>query len=135
SDQQSEAFVFRRPIRSDTQRQGVICCAAILLASLAMAASEANADTLSADTLMGRWCGDTTAYTFTQDKLVVTFFSDGGQRTLRIKKINVGDDWIEVVWDPRDGGNTVFGEFTGDRMAQQPNTEGDMGPRREFHRC
>jgi len=109
---------------------------AMLLAfAVVVAASEGNAQNLSTQSLMGRWCGDTTAYTFTPDQLVVTFFDGHPQRILRIQTINIGDDWIEVIWDPRDGQNTVFNEFSGDRMAQQQQTAGDKGPRREFRRC
>ena len=122
-------------------RGRLVCVAAIFALVLVFAASDGRAqrgsssEALSADTLLGRWCGDITAYTFTRDKLVVTFFNGSPQRTLRIKEINVGDSWIEVVWDRRDGGNTVFQEFTDNSMVQAPNTSGDMGPRRFFRRC
>ena len=48
--------------------------AVFLAFALALAASEGKAQKLSVESLMGRWCGDTTAYTFTRSQLVVTFF-------------------------------------------------------------
>jgi hypothetical protein len=117
--------------------RGEIARVAVLLAFvLALALSDGKAqNALSADVLLGRWCGEITAYSFTRDRLTVTFFNGSPQRILRIKTVNVGDGWIEVVWDPRDGNNTVFEEFTSNSMVQAPNTTGDMGPRREFRRC
>jgi hypothetical protein len=57
------------------------------------------------------------------------------QRVLHIKQINVGKDTIEVIWEAADGGRTTYGEFAGRRMVMLPQTTGDKGPRREFHRC
>jgi hypothetical protein len=95
---------------------------------------------LTADTLMGRWCGDVSAYTFTRDKLTVTFFDGRAQSILRIKAIEIHNDVLTVVWDPRDGDKTDFAEFAGKSMVQPPTTGGDVknrapGPRRVFHRC
>jgi hypothetical protein len=82
-----------------------------------LSASQSNAQSnLSADTLMGRWCGDISAYTFTPDKLVVTFFDGRPQSILRIKTINVDNGTITVIWDPRDGDSTDFNEFSGGSM-------------------
>jgi len=108
--------------------------AAVLLAAVLVFASSGAKAWAPAD-IMGRWCGTITAYTFTPTELTVTFFDGHPQRVLRIKAIEIHGDTMNVVWDPRDGVNTVFQEFTGSTMVQAPNTAGDMGPRREFHRC
>jgi len=97
-------------------------------------------DAPTADTLMGRWCGDISAYTFTRDKLTVTFFDGRAQSILRIKAFEIHNDILTVVWDPRDGNATNFTEFTDTSMVQPPTTGGDIknrkpGPRRVFHRC
>ena len=107
---------------------------AVAIAILAPISGKAE-KALSVDSLMGRWCGDISAYTFTPQQLTVTFFNGNPQRILRIKTINVSTNWIEVIWDPRDGVNTVFEEFTGNGMVQKANTGGDKGPRRIFHHC
>jgi hypothetical protein len=116
-------------------RKSIARAAGVLLAfALVFAASGAKA--LTSSDIMGRWCGDTTAYNFTPAQLTVTFFDGHPQRVLRIKSIEIlQGNLMNVIWDPRDGGNTVFQEFTGRSMVQAPNTGGDMGPRREFHRC
>jgi hypothetical protein len=97
-------------------------------------------DAPTADTLMGRWCGDISAYTFTRDKLTVTFFNGRPQSILRIKAFEIHNDILTVVWDPRDGDKTDFTEFTKTSMVQPPTTGGDVknrapGPRRVFRRC
>ena len=109
---------------------------ALYVCAFAMAAAGATpAHALSADDLMGRWCSDNISSVFTTKALTVTFLNSNRQRVWRIKQIMVNDDMIEVIWDPRDGGSTTYGEFAGSRMAMQPQTTGDKGPRREFHRC
>lgn len=95
---------------------------------------------LTADVLLGTWCGDTTNYTFSSTELTVTFHT-GGTRVLRIDHIDLGDAWIDVHWVGKrpDGSsnNTVFAEFSADRseMYQSANVGGDKGPRRRFRRC
>ena len=107
-----------------------------MLAALALIATVtcAQAAKLNEDDILGKWCGETTNYVFTRGSLTVTWHNKN-RRVLRIRKIDFSEDEIDVQW--RDGGNTVFGEFSDDgrRMAQQPNTSGDMGPRRPFRRC
>jgi hypothetical protein len=119
----------------DVRRKRIARVAAVfVIFVLTFAASGAKA--LAPSDIMGHWCGDTTAYDFTPTQLTVTFFNGHPQRVLRIKSIEiVQGNLMNVIWDPRDGGNTVFQEFTGRSMVQAPNTGGDMGPRREFHRC
>lgn len=106
----------------------------ILVATLSGAAEGRTESALTAANLMGKWCTDVATYTFASDKLVVTF-PKGQPRVMRIEKIDVGGDWINVVWDKRDGGNTVFSKFSGDYMKQNANDKGDRGPERFFHRC
>ena len=110
-------------------------------ATALMVASEGKTkNALTADTLMGRWCGDISAYTFTRDKLTVTFFDGRPQSILRVKAFEIHKDILTVVWDPRDGDVTDFTEFTNKSMVQPPTIGGDVknrkpGPRRVFHRC
>ena len=105
------------------------------LAMVAATADVSAAHALSADDLMGRWCGDNINSVFTTDELTVTFLNTNKQRVLHIKQINVGKDAIEVIWEAADGGKTTYAEFTDRRMVMLPQTTGDKGPRREFHRC
>ena len=107
------------------------------LAALVATANVGSAHALSADDLMGRWCGDNIFSMFTREKLTVTFSSTGQQRVLRIKQIVLVDDGrIKVIWDERDGGgDTDYVEFTGTHMAMAPQTVGDKGPHRDFRRC
>jgi hypothetical protein len=111
------------------------CLHACALAMAAAAADPTAAHALSADDLMGRWCGDNIDSVFTTNELTVTFLNTKNRRVLHIKQINVAKDTIEVIWEAADGGKTTYGEFTGRRMVMLPQTAGDKGPRREFHRC
>ncbi len=108
-----------------------------MLVGLALVAmvTGAQAAKLNEDDIFGKWCGQTTNYVFTRNSLTVTWHNSSDRRVLRIRKYDFSDQWIDVVYD--DGGNTIFGEFSADgrRMAQQPNTHGDKGPRRSFRRC
>ena len=106
----------------------------VALALVAMAAS-AQAAKLNEDDILGKWCGETTNYVFTRDRLTVTWHDNNNRRVLRIRKMEFSEDWVDITWT--DGGNTVFGEFSADgrRMAQQANTHGDRGPHRAFRRC
>jgi hypothetical protein len=126
-------MAFRVDIGDARPRRIARIAAVLVLFVLTLAAGGAKA-LVPAD-IMGRWCGDSTAYDFTAKQLTVSFFNGHPQRVLRIKSIEIQDSLMNVIWDPRDGGNTVFQEFTGRTMVQAPNTGGDMGPRREFHRC
>src|SRR5258708_45932 len=96
-------------------------------ATALLASSEGRTkNALTADTLMGRWCGDISAYTFTRDKLTVTFFDGRPQSILRIKAFEIHNDILTVVWDPRDGDKTDFAEFTNKSMVQPPTIGGDV---------
>ena len=91
------------------------------------------------DSQIGRWCGESSDYTFHTDGLDVTGHN-GGIKTLPIAKIELRKESINIRWT--DGTNTVFRLDEDHRtLIQLPNVdnsgepEGDMGPRREFHRC
>lgn len=91
---------------------------------------------LTTESLMGRWCSDTLVYSFTPQKLTVTFLDGRPQRILRIKDIEIRDNRIEVSWDlDTRRHDTAFIDFAPNSMAQEPNIGGDKGPRRDFHRC
>ena len=107
----------------------------VAVAVLTASASGAQARKLSYSNILGTWCGDKSKYLFTRNALTVTWFGSSERRVLRIKEWAFSDKWVNVKWQPK--GNTVFGDFStnGRAMAQQPNTTGDMGPRRVFHRC
>jgi len=111
------------------------CIAFAAWAAVSLTATNGRAAAeLSADALMGRWYGDTSIYDFDRQRLTVTFRSNGARKIFRIKDIEVGDGWINVTWDPRDGGNTVFIDFSANAMAQKDNPDLKM-PRREYRRC
>ena len=110
-----------------------LCCAALAAVAIVTTVNSGMADRrLTAKTLLGRWC-EQAVYDFQPDRLIVSF-TGGGQKVLRIKEVEMGDGWINVLWDPRDGINTVFQEFGGDTMVQKGNPDKGL-PRREFHRC
>lgn len=96
----------------------------------------ARADTIEFAKIAGKWCTKAGSYVFTPSKLAVTFANGNPQVTLVIEKIIPQEDRIEFVW-ANGRGNTAFIDFSkdGKSMAQEPNTKGDMGPRREFKRC
>ncbi|HEX4987957.1 MAG TPA: hypothetical protein VFW91_04210 [Candidatus Binatia bacterium] len=103
--------------------------ASIFVATTAVAETQSN---LTDKRLLGRWC-ETGVYKFEPSRLVV--WKNGEQWALRIEKVETGDDWINVIWDPRDGGkSTVYGEFGSTRMVQKGNPNEGL-PRREFRRC
>lgn len=132
------ALMHGPPVRAQDRQQ----VAPAQGSSAGSSASEAqpSQDALTADVLLGRWCGETTNYTFSGTELRVDFHN-GGSRVLRIDHIKTGDTWVDVHWvGKRDDGssnNTVFSEFSADRnvMFQAANVGGDKGPRRRFWRC
>ena len=94
----------------------------------------------SLDDLLGRWCGDTSRYVFTRRELDVTLLS--GQKplhgpVLKILKVEVKGDEIEVYWQPDKPGNSTGFKLSPDKkqLIQQSQTEGDKGPKRVFKRC
>jgi len=92
---------------------------------------------LKFDDILGTWCGVTTDYVFTRDKLTVKFHDKSRDRILNIDSYDVRGPEIQIYWSKRDGDSTVFYDFDADRnfMAQKANEGGDMGPRRPFKRC
>jgi hypothetical protein len=90
--------------------------------------------------IVGRWCGDQSNYTFSRTDMVVT---PVGNTQLThpphwmIDKVEANGNRIQVFWKPVRPGNSTAFELGGDRrtLIQQPQTEGDKGPRRVFHRC
>jgi hypothetical protein len=105
------------------------------LAFAALLTAPASAAKLSANDLMGRWCGSTTDYYFVARSLTVTWHADGARRVVPIRQIVAHPDYLDVQWAT--GGNTVFWRFSDDKtqMEQAANTGGDMGPAYRFHRC
>jgi hypothetical protein len=99
------------------------------------ASTPAAARDLTIEDLLGRWCGDTTNYRFSRDRLTVSFHNGGNSRVLEIERVDGTEEWIDVHWIG--AGNTVFTDFSDDKrvMYQAANTSGDNGPRRRFRRC
>jgi hypothetical protein len=122
-------------------RRAVLCSFVALIFG-ALGPHGAQADTLSVDDLLGRWCGVTTDYEFTRERLTV-HVHQGGDRVLPVRSFDVRGDEIKVYWDikrpdlPQDDIATVFYDFDAAHrtMAQKANTSGDLGPRIPFHRC
>ena len=108
---------------------------ALVVAAAVAVADGAQARKLGHSDILGAWCGDSLKYVFTRHSLTVTWHGSSDQRVMPVKDWVFSETWIDVKWKPK--GNTVFGEFSknGQRMAQLPNTKGDMGPRGAFHRC
>jgi hypothetical protein len=104
--------------------------------AVALITAMRSADAFEFSDIEGKWCGDTSIYTFTRRQLIVTFYDRTPTRRYEITNYEYGDDMIKVLW-LRDGEElyTLFGNFRGERMTQLPQTTGDKGPRREFRRC
>ncbi len=107
------------------------CCTIAVFLAFALLPIEAKAAKPTIEDLIGRWC-EAAQYEFKRDHLTVTFKS-GGTKTLRIKNVESGEGWINLIWDPRDGESTSF-EVHPDRLVQPGNPEKSF-PRREFRRC
>ncbi|MGH6673082.1 MAG: hypothetical protein ACRECV_14065 [Xanthobacteraceae bacterium] len=89
--------------------------------------------------LVGRWCGQKTNYTFSLAGMIVT---PVGKVNLThaphwvIDKVETSGNNIMVFWVPARQGNSTAFELTNKRtLVQQPQTTGDKGPQRVFHRC
>lgn len=116
-----------------------------LLFALVIVTFEPNM-TLAADAaledIIGRWCvadsGNTN--TFTKSELIVKFPS-GQNRTLKIKKVTVHGDEIDIEWFPPYVGTSYELSDNKRTLVQLPNVDengkpiGDRGPRLELHRC
>jgi hypothetical protein len=106
----------------------------------ALTAQGATARDISIGDIIGRWCGDQLIYTFSRTDMVVTALD---KRDLKhpphwlIDKVEPAGNRIVVYWKPVREGNSTGFELSGNKrtLIQQPQTEGDKGPRRVFHRC
>jgi hypothetical protein len=106
----------------------------------ALVSQAAAARDITIGDIVGRWCGEHSNYTFSRTDMVVTPLGDW---TLThaphwvIDKVQANGNQIEVFWKPARPGNSTAFELAGNRrtLTQQPQTEGDKGPRRIFHRC
>jgi hypothetical protein len=86
--------------------------------------------------IIGRWClsDSTDNITFTKTESLV-HFADGRNKTLTIEKVELGKNTIHVYWAPHLGATVYELSDDGRTLVQQPNTAGDMGPRRQMRRC
>jgi hypothetical protein len=90
--------------------------------------------------ILGRWCGDTSTYTFSRTQLSVTLTSGKTPKhgpTLKIAGVTPKGSHINVQWKPEKPGNSTDFELSDNRreLVQIQQTKGDKGPRRVFHRC
>ena len=115
-----------------TRTTGMAFVVAAAMAAWSLAAAQ-PANALDYDDIAGKWCGETTTYTFERRTLRVYWPSDGARKSFTVTEYAYDDDEITVHWR-KDGETvfTVFGNFRGDRMVQKPN---ENGPRRPFRRC
>jgi hypothetical protein len=121
-------------------RCGIIAKALLGLGCAVLIAHSATARDITINDIIGRWCGDTTNYTFSPSDMIVT---PVGNTNLKhpprwvIDKVGSDGNKITVFWKPADPSNsTVFVLDAADRtLIQQPEKVGDKGPRRVFHRC
>jgi hypothetical protein len=92
-----------------------------------------GARSLSYEDILGKWCGDSSTYTFDREKLTVRLYS-GGQNVLWVLRHESSATWLNILWRPPHV-NTVF-EFSPDHQTiVQPATRDGKGPRRVFRRC
>ena len=99
-----------------------------------------KAESLSITDLLGRWCGTESTYVFSRTELTVRRLDGTTPKhgtVLRIADVKADDQEISVHWFPEKPGNSTGFRFSSHKrvLIQQPNTTGDKGPRREFHRC
>ena len=111
----------------------------IVAASLALAAmsSEVSAERLTYNDILGDWCDNNAKYSFTRDRLTMSFPTARAQMQVvrKIRRYDFSEEWVSVLFHP--GGSLIFAEFSldGRTMAQQPVEPGDTSVRREFRRC
>ena len=92
-----------------------------------------GARSLAYEDILGKWCGDSSTYTFDREKLTVRLYN-GGQNVLWVLRHESSATWLNILWRPPHV-NTVF-EFSPDRQTiVQPATRDGKGPRRVFRRC
>lgn len=100
----------------------------------------ARAEDVELADIKGRWCSDTSDYTFSSTQLHVVLHSGKTPKHgnyLKIAGTDVNGDRITVKWKPEKPGNSTEFELSKNRreLVQLPQSEGDKGPRRVFHRC
>lgn len=107
----------------------------IVLVAAAAAVTAADARSLSARAIYGKWCTSGGSEHFDDDYLTAVTRS-GTRHRFKITRYEVTPDKVIVHWinDKGERVSTDFGEFSEerDRMVQLRNED---GPRREFHRC
>jgi hypothetical protein len=103
-----------------------------LFAGWILTADIANATAY--EDIAGQWCGDVTDYIFAPNTLTVKFHDARPANVFNIVKYTYTSNSVRIDWLNADGKDsvTIFGEFSGSKMAQQEN---DDKPRRAFHRC
>ena len=108
----------------------------VVLAFVAALVFVAPAAAMSFSDISGKWCGETTDYTFSRSQLTVTFHNGSPTKRFKVESYDMLDDTIKMHWVDGSGEKvfTDFSEFSRDRtyMAQQKN---EVGPRRPFRRC
>jgi hypothetical protein len=121
--------------------------AALAIALLVLGLSgKSEAQGLSQEMLMGRWCTDGASAVYAPTQLTIIFAS-GEQRVWHIRSIEI-DGARMLVNFVEDGPNqseahrgvgfqTVYSNFAGDRMTQLPlqQDNGTTTPVRNFRRC
>ena len=123
-------------------RQAVVAIALLVLGW----SGRSEAQSLSQEMLMGRWCTDGASAVYAPTQLTIIFAS-GEQRVWHIRSIEI-DGARMLVNFVEDGPNqseanrgvgfqTVYSNFVGDRMSQLPMTQdnGAATPVRNFRRC
>jgi hypothetical protein len=107
----------------------------IILVAAAAAVTAADARSLSARAIYGKWCTSGGSEQFDDDTLTAVTRS-GNRHRFKVTRYEVTPDRVTVHWmnDKGERVSTDFDEFSadGERMAQMRNED---GPRREFHRC
>ena len=134
------AACYHRPV--SLKRMGALMVARLhgflfvtVLVAAAAAVTAADARSLSARALYGKWCSSGGSEQFDDDTLTAVTRS-GTRHRFKITRYEVTPDTVIVHWinDKGERVSTDFGEFSADRdrMVQMRNED---GPRREFHRC
>ena len=114
--------------------------ACLLVASAGLFASPSIARDVSLDDLAGRWCGESSDYTFSKTQLAVVLHTGQKPRhgpVLKIAGVEAKNAHIKLRWKPEKPGNSTEFELSANhkQLVQLPQTRGDNGPRRIFRRC